>query len=119
LIKEHEIYTVLGNEIPSLCKELQKIDDVKSPYKVMSHFAKFTLAEIEKNNLKTIKKCVLLAEKILEDGDQNIRKAFSVIYIQPLAHPLLNYPGALKLPVRLRSELKKVSAKILKKNKAE
>jgi hypothetical protein len=85
MIKENEILALLGSEIPGLRAELEKIDDIKSPYKMVRCLSDFTFVSIEKKKYPVCKKCLKLAEKFLLDGDRSVRNAIENVFLSTLA----------------------------------
>jgi hypothetical protein len=85
MIRENEILALLGSEIPGLKAELEKIDDVKSPYKTLRCFGNFTFISLEQKKYLVCKKCLKLAEKFFLDGDRSVRNAIENVYLSAIA----------------------------------
>lgn len=109
MIRENEILALMGNQIPGLRAELEKIDDKKSAYKMARCFSNFTYRSIEKRQQRLCKKCLQLAEKLYLDGERNVRQAIESVYAGFLAKSLAKRGEQLaNLPVFVKEQLRKI-----------
>ncbi|WP_317897723.1 DUF7674 family protein [Aurantibacillus circumpalustris] len=81
LIKENEILEILGNELPEINQELEKLSSRQNIYSAIKCFAEFTKQLIKKGNLSEVKHCFNVAEKMLLEGNKTVKNAIENVYI--------------------------------------
>ncbi|CAN5131645.1 hypothetical protein BH09BAC5_BH09BAC5_07730 [soil metagenome] len=81
MITENEVSDILGEELPEINNELEKLSNLSNIYKTMQCFADYTKQLIRKGNLKEVKHCFLVAEKILKNGNGTVKNAVENCYL--------------------------------------
>jgi hypothetical protein len=85
MIKESEILNLLGEEIPDINTELEKLAHSGNIYKSIQCFADFTKELILSGNLKAVKHCIKLADKMLAEGTSTVKNAIENVYLFSLS----------------------------------
>ena len=80
-IKENQILDVLGNALPELNPELERLPDPRNIYVSVKCFAEFTKQLIKKGNLAEVKHCFNVAEKLLLEGNKTVKTAIENVYV--------------------------------------
>lgn len=112
MITENEVPDILGEELFEINNALEKLPNSRNIYKTMQCFAEFTKQLIRKGDLKEIKRCFKLAEKILKNGNNTVKNAvgncyvFSITTLIDMADPMNERVKGL-LTQSLRKEYKK------------
>jgi hypothetical protein len=81
MIKETEVLNVLGEEIPHMNPELEKLAGTGNVYKCIQCFADFTKELLITGNLKAAKTCFRVAEKMMEEGNTAVRNAMENVFV--------------------------------------
>jgi len=81
MITENEVSDILGEELPDINNELEKLSNSGNMYKAMQCFADFTKQLIRKGNLAEVKHCFNIAEKLLNDGNNQVKNAVENVYV--------------------------------------
>jgi chaperonin cofactor prefoldin len=84
MITENEVTDILGEELPEINNELEKLPDSTNIYKTMECFVGFTKQNIYKGNFKEVKHCFSIAEKMLENGNNAVKNAIENVYVYSL-----------------------------------
>jgi hypothetical protein len=80
-IKENQVLDLLGNELPDLNTELEKLSNPQNIYVSVKCFAEFTKKLIKSGNLSEVKHCFNLAEKMLLQGNKTVKNAIENVYV--------------------------------------
>ena len=81
VILENQILDVLGNELPEINPELEKLPDARSVYVSIKCFAEFTKQLIKTGRLNEVKHCFNIAEKLLLEGNKTVKNAIENVYV--------------------------------------
>ena len=84
MITENEVPDILGEELPEINSELEKLPNLNNIYKAIECFVDFTKELISKGNIKEIKHCFNVAEKMLENGNSTVKNAIENVYVYSL-----------------------------------
>jgi len=84
VINENGVLDLLGNEFPSTNELLERKADSTNVYKTIQYFADFTKQLIQNGNLKEVKHCFNVAEKMLENGNNTVKNAIENVYVYSL-----------------------------------
>lgn len=84
MITENQVSDILGEELPEINNELEKLSNSNNIYKTMECFVDFTKLLICKGNLKEVKHCFNVAEKMLENGNNTVKNAIENVYVYSL-----------------------------------
>ena len=80
-IKENQVLDLLGNELPELNSELEKLPDPQNIYVSVKCFAEFTMSLIKSGKLLEVKGCFNLAERLLMEGNKSVKNAIENVYV--------------------------------------
>jgi hypothetical protein len=80
-IMETEILDILGNELPEINEELERLPNAQNIYTTVKCFAEYTKQLINKGNLSEVKHCFNVAEKMLTSGNKVVKNAIENVYI--------------------------------------
>lgn len=98
-IEESEVLEILGNEFPAINSDLEKIPNVVNVYKSIKCFADFTKQLVSKGNLKEVKHCFNIAEKMLCQGNNTVKNAIENVYIFSLSS-VLDFTSPLSMKIK-------------------
>lgn len=84
MITENQVSEILGEELPEINNELEKLPNSNNIYKTIECFVDFTKHLISKGSLKEVKHCFNLAEKMLENGNNTVKNAIENVYVYSL-----------------------------------
>ena len=84
-ISENEVLSLLSNELPEMQVEIKKISNKVSIYNVISCFADFTRQLANVGDLKEVKHCFNVAEKIWTSGNNTVKNAIENSYLFSLS----------------------------------
>ncbi len=84
MITENEVHEILSNDLPEINTELEKLTSLNNIYKTMECFVGFTKQLIYKGNLKEVKHCFNIAEKMLDDGNSLVKNAIENVFVYSL-----------------------------------
>jgi len=84
MIIEKQVSEILQKEIPEINSELKKLSNPNNIYKTIECFVDFTKQLIWDGNIKAVKCCFKLAEKMLEEGNNTVRNAIENVYVYSL-----------------------------------
>ncbi len=80
-ISENEISDILGDGLPEINRELEKIAGAHHIGKTMLCFARYTLKCMETGNLNMLNACFNIAETLLSKGNQAVKTAVENVYV--------------------------------------
>jgi hypothetical protein len=108
MIRESEVINILGEKIPEINAELEKLPHTGNVYKSVQCFADFTKELIHTGNLKGVKHCLNVAETMLEDGSLAVKNAIENVFLFSLSAVLdLTSPVSQAVKEMLRGPLRK------------
>ncbi len=81
MITENEVPDILGEELPEINCELEKLPNANNVYKTMECFVGFTKQLISKGKLKEVKHCFIIAERMLNEGNNTVKNAIENVYV--------------------------------------
>lgn len=84
-ISRDEVLELLVNQIPEARRDLMLLPDQLSVSAVINKFFEVTVMLINQHKFRAVKRCLLAAEELLRDGDQQVSGAVSTIYMYRLA----------------------------------
>lgn len=80
-IIENQFIDILGDELPEINPELEKLSSPRDIYVSVNCFAEFTKQLIKKGNLSEVKHCFNIAEKMLLEGNKTVKNAIENVYL--------------------------------------
>jgi hypothetical protein len=80
-IKENDILNLLGEELPEINIELEKLSNPQNVYTSVKCFAEFTKSLVNKGNFSEVKHCFNIAEKMMLEGNKTVKNAIENVYI--------------------------------------
>jgi hypothetical protein len=80
-IRENEIPDILGDGLPGINSEMEKVAGGNNIRKLMLCFAQYTRLCAEKGNLHTLVTCFSIAETLLKKGNHTVKTAVENIYL--------------------------------------
>lgn len=87
-INDHDVLELLGNEFPQLNDAFERTAAISNVYNSVQCFAQFTKQLVKQGNLKEVKHCFLVAEKILKTGNACVKNAVQNCYLFSLSTAL-------------------------------
>ncbi len=84
-IKENDVLNILGEELPEMNIELEKLSNPQNVYASVKCFAEFTKSLVRKENLSEVKHCFNIAEKMMLDGNKTVKNAIENVYLFSLS----------------------------------
>ena len=84
MITEHQVSDILGEELPEINNELEKLPNSNNIYKTIECFVDFTKQLISEGNFKEVKHCFNVAEKMLKNGNNTVINAIENVYVYSL-----------------------------------
>jgi len=99
MIHESEVLDLLGNKVPDINPELEKLPNAGNVYKTIQCFADFTKQLIGLGNLEAVRHCINLAEEMLEEGNSTVKNAIENVYLHSLS-PILDLGDALGFSIQ-------------------
>jgi hypothetical protein len=108
MIHDSEILDLLGNKIPDINPELEKLPNTGNVYKTIQCFADFTKELIGSGNLQAAKNCMNLAEEMLSEGNNLVKNAIENVFLHTLS-PVLDISDSVGLHIKtmLKGSLRK------------
>jgi hypothetical protein len=108
MIRESEVLDLLGNTIPDINPELEKLANAGNVYKTIQCFADFTRNLVGSGNLQAVKHCINLAEKMLDDGNNAVKNAIENVFLHTLS-PVLDLGDSAGVSIKkmLKGSLRK------------
>ncbi len=108
MIHESEVLDLLGNKIPDINPELEKLATTGNVYKTIQCFADFTRNLIGAGNLQAVKGCINLAEEMLEHGNNTVKNAIENVFLFTLA-PVIDLGDQVGITLKkmLKGDLRK------------
>jgi hypothetical protein len=108
MIHESEVLDLLGNNVPDINRELEKLPNAGNIYKTIQCFADFTKQLVGAGNLEAVRHCLNLAEEMLEDGNNTVKNAIENVYLHSLS-PILDLGDAVGTALKkmLKGSLRK------------
>jgi hypothetical protein len=89
MLHESEVLNLLGNKLPAINPELEKLGNKGNVYKTIQCFADFTRSLIGSGNLKAVHHCMNLAEEMLQKGNTTVQNAIENVFLHTLS-PVLD-----------------------------
>ena len=86
--KEREVMDLLHQEFPMMTETRELDPESNTIYKTLYSFADLTKQLISKGNLKEVKHCFWVAEKILLYGNNHIKNAVENVYVYSVSSML-------------------------------
>lgn len=84
-INENEIPEILGQEFPLINERLERAASLSNIYQSIQCFADFTKQLIRNGNMKEVKHCFKIADKLLLQGNTTVRNAIENCYVYSMA----------------------------------
>ncbi|WP_377522849.1 DUF7674 family protein [Pontibacter rugosus] len=84
MIQHHEILKELRQEFPDLAPEISLEENKRNLHRQLACFASYTNRFIDAVNLDGARRCFREANKLLQEGDQQVRHALQVSYLYAL-----------------------------------
>ncbi|MEJ8800710.1 DUF7674 family protein [Pontibacter sp. H249] len=84
MIQHHEISKELCQEFPELEPELKQEGNKRNLHRQLACFATYTNRFLDTLNLDGARRCFREANKLLQEGDQQVRHALQVSYLYTL-----------------------------------
>lgn len=84
IITESEVPEILGDALPDINYELEKLASTKNIYKTVACFVDYTKELLLTGKMKSVKKCLKLAEKMLNEGNNTVKNAIENVYVYSL-----------------------------------
>jgi hypothetical protein len=106
-----DIYPLLRNEIPAMDEKLMDVNDPKSPYQLIRIFTDETLKALREKQNRPAKKCLLLAQRFLDEGEPEVRKAMELIFlpeVNGIFHKTTKTSAKISLLDKYQSQLRAV-----------
>lgn len=107
-ITENEVLSLLSNELPQLDIEIKNMTNKASIYNVISCFADMTKRMAKIGNLKEVKHCFSLAEKMLQGGNNTVKNAIENVYVYSLGTYLYSLGAIVDLSASTANQLKEI-----------
>ncbi len=85
LINEDAIPELLGQEFPLINESLERTADLSNVYRSIQCFADFTKQVIRKGNMKEVKHCFKIADKMLQHGNTTVKNAIENCYLHSMS----------------------------------
>ncbi|MES2134088.1 MAG: hypothetical protein V4506_17200 [Bacteroidota bacterium] len=85
LINEDEIPELLGQEFPLINERLERTASISNIYQSIQCFADFTKQLIRNGNMKEVKHCFKIADKMLLEGNSTVKNAIENCYVYSMA----------------------------------
>lgn len=84
-ISRDELLEWLANQIPEARRDFTLLPDQISTPTIINKLFDVTVALVNQHKFKAVKRCLLAADELLKDGDQQVSRAVSTIYMYRLA----------------------------------
>lgn len=84
-ISKHNLLAILADRIPEARTEFLNLPSESSVHTVLHKLCEVTSILAHQNKFKAVKRCLLVAEDILKEGDKYVSNALCTIYIYRLA----------------------------------
>ncbi len=81
MITENEVPDILGEELPELNFDLEKVSAGGNIYNVLQSFAGYTKRCADLGNMKKLKSCFLTADKLMSKGNNLVKSAMENVYV--------------------------------------
>jgi hypothetical protein len=81
IISENEVSDILGEELPELNFDLEKVSAGGNIYNVLLSFANYTKNCANVGNTKKLSSCFKVAEKLLNKGNNIVKSAMENVYV--------------------------------------
>lgn len=114
-ITENEVLSLLSNELPQLDAEIKSMPNKVSIYNVISCFADMTKHMAKVGNLKEVKHCFSLAEKLLQSGNTTVKNAIENVYVYSLGTYLYSLGAIVDLSTSTTTQLRDIFSGSLRK----
>ncbi len=114
-ITENEVLSLLSMELPQLDAEIKNMSNKVSIYNVISCFADMTKRMAKIGNLKEVKHCFSLAEKLLQSGNTTVKNAIENVYVYSLGTYLYSLGAIVDLSASTATQLRDIFSGSLRK----
>jgi hypothetical protein len=114
-ISENEVLNLLSNELPLLDAEIKGMSNKVSIYNVIGCFADMTKRMAKIGNLKEVKHCFSLAEKMLQGGNNTVKNAIENVYVYSLGTYLYSVGAIVDLSASTATQLRDIFSGSLRK----
>ncbi len=81
MITENEVPDILGEELPELNFDLEKVSAGGNIYNVLQSFANYTKSCANMGNTKKLRSCFNIAEKLISKGNIIVKSAMENVYV--------------------------------------
>ncbi|HEX7412720.1 MAG TPA: hypothetical protein VF411_01650 [Bacteroidia bacterium] len=112
---ENEVLSLLSNELPELEVEIKKTSKQVSIYIVISCFVNITKHMAKIGNVKEVKHCFNLAEKMLQEGNNTVKNAIENVYVYSLGTYLYSLGAIVDLSASTATQLRDIFSGSLRK----
>jgi len=89
MISQKQLSEYIKNSLPELSAQCNKAA-CRNPYDFAKQMLRYTQAQLAKNNMAMVKKCLRLACSLYEKGNQTVRNAIDNVYVFSFSHAILN-----------------------------
>ncbi|QMW00330.1 DUF7674 family protein [Spirosoma foliorum] len=108
-ISRNELLNILANRIPEARREFMRMPDQLSVAAILNKLFDITASLISQHKFRVVKRCLLVAEDLLKEGDHDIRTSLKTVYMYRLATLLYKRDAQSEfvhflLPIGLRTE---------------
>jgi hypothetical protein len=108
MITEIQVRKILQREFPEMNCGGETLSNPNNVYKTIACFVDFTRQLIDKGNINSVKRCLKLAERMLDDGNNTVKNAIENVYVYSLGIVIdLSVPTTNKLKKIFNGSLKK------------
>ena len=84
MINQFQVQAYLLNELPDIATEFKKIYPSISVFKAMQCLANYTRQVVLQRDIKSVKKCFIVANNIYIHGTLVVRNAIETVYVHSL-----------------------------------
>jgi|ERR1017187_468702 hypothetical protein len=81
MITENDVLNILGEKFPEINSELEKTSGSENIYKTLQCFANYTKRCAKTGNIKKLKSCFLIADKLISKGNNKVKSAVRNVYL--------------------------------------
>lgn len=108
VITENEVPDILGEDLPEINFELEKVSARANIYNVLQSFAAYTNRCADLGNIKKLRSCFVTAEKLMSKGNNLVKSAMENVYV-------FSVSSLLELVSPIQEQVKKMFPDNLKK----
>ena len=81
MINQSEVPIYLEEALPCISAELKSYNTVCGIYRSIHVFLDYTVRQIRTHNLRGVKKCFYLADKLYSNGNTTVKNALENVYV--------------------------------------